>query len=99
MAVDSVGLDVLYAQTKHNVDENGHPRIMIRENAEDYLIEEATAEHPPSGTVYLSIGKNGKRVTSLGVFEHWDDDCSRQYSRNKDPKAGKVIELVYLPLS
>ncbi len=96
VAVDSVGLDVLYAQTKHNVDENGHPRIMIRENAEDYLIEEATAEHPPSRTVYR---QNGKRVTSLGVFEHWDDDCSRQYSRNKDPKAGKGIELVYLPLS
>lgn len=96
MAIDSVGLDVLYAQTKHNVDEIGHPRIMIRENAEDYLIEEATAEHPPSGTVYR---QTGKRVTSLGVFEHWDDDCSRQYSRNKDPKAGKGIELVYLPLS
>lgn len=96
VALDSVGLDILFAQTKNNVDENGHPRIMIRENADDYLIEEALAEHPPSGTVYR---QNGKQVSSLGVFEHWDNDASRQYSRNKDRENGRGIELIYLPLS
>jgi hypothetical protein len=35
-------------------------------------------------------------VSSLGVTEHWDNDLSRQYSRNKDPKDGKGIELIYL---
>jgi hypothetical protein len=93
VALDSVGLDILYAQTKNNVDENGHPRIMIRANAEDYLAEEALAENPPSGTKYM---QDGKPVTSLGVFEHWDSDERRQYSRNKDAKNGKGIELVYV---
>jgi hypothetical protein len=96
VAIDSVGLDILYSQTKNNIDENGHPRIMIRENAEDYLAEEALAENPPSGTKYV---QDFKPVESLGVFEHWDSDESRQYSRNKDPRNGKGIELIYLPIS
>ena len=95
VALDSVGLDILCSQTKNNEDANHHPRIMIRENADDYLQEEALADHPPSGTKYV---QNGKRVTSLGVFEHWDSDATRQYSRNKDPRRGRGIELVYVPL-
>jgi uncharacterized protein (DUF362 family) len=94
VALDSVGLDILYSQTRNNEDLNQHARILIRENADDYLQEEALADHPPSGTAYL---QNGKPVTSLGVFEHWDSDLSRQYSRNKDPKTGRGIELIYLP--
>lgn len=95
VALDSVGLDILLSQTRNNLDGNNHPRIMIRENADDYLQEEALADHPPSGTAYR---QNGKPVTSLGVTEHWDNDLSRQYSRNKDPKSGRGIELIYLPL-
>lgn len=94
VALDSVGLDILYSQTKNNEDEHGHKRIMIRENADDYLHELALAERPPSGTAYM---QNGKPVTSLGVFEHWDSDETRQYSRNKDPRNGRGIELIYLP--
>jgi hypothetical protein len=41
--------------------------------------------------------QSGKPVASLGAFEHWDNDLSRQYSRNQDPKNGKGIELIYLP--
>lgn len=93
VALDSVGLDILYSQTRNNNDENGHPRIAIRENADDYLMEEALADHPPSGTSYR---QNGKPVTSLGVFEHWDSDDGRKYSRNLDPKHGKGIELIYI---
>jgi len=97
VAIDSVGLDILYSQTKNNNDpRNGnHPRILIRENADDYLQEMALAPNPPSKTVYV---QGGKRVSSLGVFEHWDSDASRQYSRNKDPRNGKGIELLYLPM-
>jgi len=93
VALDSVGLDILYSQTKNNEDQNHHARILIRENADDYLQEEALAPHPPSGTAYR---QNGKPVASLGVFEHWDNDLSRQYSRNLDPKNGKGIELIYI---
>lgn len=92
VALDSVGLDILYSQSQNNVDENHHPRIQIRENADDYLQEEADPEHAPSGTAYR---QNGKPVASLGVFEHWDSDATRRYSRNKDPKHGKGIELIY----
>jgi hypothetical protein len=96
VALDSVGLDILYSQTKDNNDENGHPRIMIRENADDYLMEEALAENPPSGTHYR---QDGKPVTSLGVFEHWNSDESRQYSRNLDREHGRGIELIYHPVA
>jgi Domain of unknown function (DUF362) len=96
VALDSVGLDILYSQTKNNLDENGHPRIMIRDNAEDYLAEEALAENPPSGTPYR---QNGKPVASLGVFEHWNNETDRRYSRNLDPANGAGIELIYLPIS
>ena len=96
VALDSVGLDILLAQTRNNLDANNHPRIMIRENADDYLQEEALADRPPSGTAYR---QDGKPVASLGVTEHWDNDLSRQYSRNKDPKNGKGIELIYLPMN
>ena len=96
VALDSVGLDILVAQTKNNLDADHHSRILIRENADDYLQEEALADHPPSGTAYV---QNGKPVSSLGVTEHWDNDLTRQYSRNLDPKNGKGIELLYLPMN
>jgi uncharacterized protein (DUF362 family) len=95
VALDSVGLDILYSQSRNNVDENGNPRIVIRENADDYLHEMAAPENPPSGSKYM---QGGKPITSLGVFEHWDSDASRKYSRNQDPKGGRGIELIYLPL-
>lgn len=95
VAIDSVGLDILYSQTRNNEDENHHPRILLRENADDYLQELALADRPPSGTAYR---QDGKPVMSLGVFEHWNNDHDRQYSRNLDPAHGKGIELVYLPL-
>jgi hypothetical protein len=95
VALDSVGLDILFAQTKNNNDTNGHPRILIRANADDYLFEMAQPDHPPSGTVYQ---QGGKVVASLGVHERWDSDATKQYSRNLDPAKGKGIELIYLPL-
>jgi hypothetical protein len=94
VALDSVGLDLIFAQTKNNADTNGHPRILIRAYADDYLFEMAQAEHPPSGTVYQ---QGGRTVASLGVHEHWDSDATKQYSRNLDLKNGQGIELVYLP--
>lgn len=96
VALDSVGLDILYSQSKNNKDpENDNkPSIMIRENADDYLHEMSLAgNNPPSGTTYI---QGGKKVKSLGVHEHWNNDNDRQYSRNLDPKKGKGIELVYI---
>lgn len=98
VALDSVGLDILYSQTKNNIDPENEFRswILIRENADGYLHEMASAGNPPSGMTYM---QNGKRVESLGVHEHWNNDEDRQYSRNLDPVNGKGIELIYTKLS
>lgn len=98
VALDSVGLDILYSQSQNNKDpeNDNRPSILIRENADDYLHEMALAgDNPPSGAVYM---QGGKKVESLGVHEHWNNDHDRQYSRNLDPKNGRGIELVYMKL-
>jgi len=95
VALDCVGLDIYNSQIKNNKDSEGHSRILLRDNAGDYLLEMAMADNPPSGTKYI---QNGKPVNSLGVQEHWDSDITRKYSRNLDPLKGKGIELIYLPL-
>ena len=46
----------------------------------------------PSGNVYKN--GNGKKVTNLGVHEHWNNSTLKQYSRNLGEEEG--IELVYL---
>jgi hypothetical protein len=98
VAIQSVGLDVMYAQSKNNEEKSYHhvPRILLRENADDFLREMAMPEKAPSGVSYV---QNGKPVTSLGVFEHWDNDTSMRYSRNLNPKKGKGIEFIYINLA
>jgi hypothetical protein len=95
VALDCVGLDIYHSQIKNNNDSTGHSRILLRNNADDYLLEMALANNPPSGTKYI---QHGKPLSSLGVYEHWDSDSTRKYSRNLDPLKGKGIELIYLPL-
>ncbi|MDP4291701.1 MAG: DUF362 domain-containing protein [Bacteroidota bacterium] len=97
VALQSVGLDIFYAQSKNNTEPTYHnvSRILVRENADDFLREMANPENGPSGVKYM---QNGKPVKSLGVFEHWDNDNTMRYSRNLDPKNGKGIEFIYIPL-
>jgi uncharacterized protein (DUF362 family) len=95
VALDCVGLDIYHSQIKNNSDSIGHSRMLLRNNADDYLLEMAQANNPPSGTKYM---QNGRQVKSLGVHEHWDTDSTRKYSRNLAPSKGKGIELIYLPL-
>lgn len=97
VAIQSVGLDIMYAQSKHNFETSYHnvPRILVRENADDFLREMATPQDAPSGVKYM---QDSKPVASLGVLEHWDSDATMRYSRNLDPKHGKGIELIYIPV-
>jgi hypothetical protein len=94
VALDCVGLDIYHSQIKNNNDSTGHSRMLLRNNADDYLLEMAQANNPPSGTKYM---QNGKPVSSLGVHEHWDSDSTRRYTRNLNPSKGKGIELIYVP--
>jgi hypothetical protein len=97
VALESVGLDILYAQSRNNVEPTYHhvPRIMFRAYTDDFMYEMATPDHAPSGTKYM---QGGKPVKSLGVHEHWDNDRTMRYSRNLDPKKGTGIEFIYIPL-
>ena len=96
VALDSVALDILYAQTRGNVGPDGRPRMAIREYASDYLKEMACPNPAPSGTVYQV---EGKPIESLGVHESWNNAQDRQYSRNLDPVKGRGIELLYEKIS
>ena len=55
------------------------------------LIEAAQADNPPSKTVY-DPEKDGTRIASLGVMEHWNNTKEKKYSRNLGKKSG--IELI-----
>ena len=82
VAIDSVGLDFL----------RNEPRCTdVTGNPENYLHEAASANNPPSGTVYDPEG-DGVRLASLGVHEHWNNPVDKQYSRNLG--TGDGIELV-----
>ena len=88
IAVDSVALDFLIGE----VTQGG--KVWLGNCADNYLIEGAQANNPPSGTFY-DPDRSGTRLQSLGVHEHWNDDVHRQYSRNLG--IGQGIELVSSP--
>lgn len=87
IALDSVGVDILYAEPSIN-----EYAYVIQEGTtlENYLHEAANAPNAPSGIVYKN-GK-GRPVGSLGVHEHWDEN--KEYSRNRGEAEG--IELIKL---
>lgn len=59
----------------------------------DHAMEEmALANNPPSGVVY-DPERDGTRLGSLGVTEHWNNPIDKKYSRNL--KTGNGIELIY----
>jgi hypothetical protein len=88
VAIESVLFDVF----EMDKDSFQYSRIP---GAEDYLIEAAQANNPPSGTFYDPNHSTPiERLKSLGVFEHWNDSVDRKYSRNL--MTGSGIELVFI---
>ncbi len=84
VAIDSVGFDFLYAEYED------HPRKV---GVDDFLHEAALADNPPSGTFYdPDHAGDVKRLSSLGVHEHWNNPEQKKYSRNLGK--GNGIELV-----
>lgn len=79
VAIDSVALDFINAEWS------------LWANGDNYMHEAALANDPPSGTLY-DPEKDGKRMRSLGVHEHWNNAQDKQYSRNLN--TGEGIELV-----
>ena len=65
------------------------------EGTDDYLHEAALADNPDSGTFY-DPERDGMRLASLGVHEHWNNPIYKQYSRNLG--TGDGIELWKVPM-
>jgi len=81
VAIDCVCFDFLWLEWRD------HAGIL---GADDYLVEAALADDPPSGTFYDPDG-DGVALGSLGVHEHWNNPLHKQYSRNLG--TGDGIEL------
>lgn len=84
VAIDSVALDFLREQWPEHADMSG---------TDDYLVEAALANAPPSGAFY-DPNRSGRRIPSLGAHERWNDPVEKRYSRNLDPSGGQGIELL-----
>ena len=85
VAIDSVAIDLLHAEA------TVQPIPWLWGDLDNYLMEAAQADSPPSGTVYDPDG-DGVPLASLGVHEHWSGPADRRYSRNLGRDEG--IELV-----
>jgi hypothetical protein len=86
IAVESVGVDVLKQQWV-----GWYPNTVV--GSDDYLHEAALADNPPSG-IFYDPERDGVRLTSMGVHEHWNNNTDRQYSRNLSP-TGTGIEMLW----
>ncbi|MBN2134063.1 MAG: DUF362 domain-containing protein [Sedimentisphaerales bacterium] len=81
VAIDCVCFDFLWLEWHDHAGISG---------TDDYLLEAALADDPPSGTFYDPEG-DGVPLASLGTYEHWNDPWHKQYSRNLG--TGDGIEL------
>jgi uncharacterized protein (DUF362 family) len=82
VAIDAVGLDFLRCEW---------PDAPDMAFSDQYLIEAALADNPPSKTKY-DPQRNNASISSLGVMEHWNNPKEKKYSRNLGKNTG--IELV-----
>jgi hypothetical protein len=88
VAIESVLFDLFQLDT----DPYQYAKIP---GAQDYLVEAAQANNPPSGTFYdPNHAVATQRLSSLGVYEHWNNSIDRKYSRNL--MTGNGIELVFI---
>ena len=88
VAIDSVAFDFLITEWP----EPGGP---AHAGTDDYLHEAALANDPCSQTFY-DPERDGTRLASLGVHEHWNNSIDKQYSRNLG--TGDGIELWKVPM-
>lgn len=91
VALESVCFDVLFQEYSVDDTKENYP-ILYKEEVADYLSQCASSDYWPADIVYDPEG-DGSPLTSLGVFEHWNNPADRQYSR--DLGTGNGIELNY----
>jgi len=83
VAIDAVVLDFILKEW---------PDAPDMKYSDFYLEEMALADNPPSGVIY-DPERDGTRLNSLGVTEHWNNPIDKKYSRNLGKDTG--IELLY----
>jgi len=84
VAIDAVGVDFISSEW---------PAVVDIDYADMYLLEAALADSPLSGTTY-DPERDGTKLKSLGVVEHWNNPAEKKYSRNLGKTEG--IELVLM---
>lgn len=88
VAIDSVGADFLTSEPTiiQNNSAASDPTV------ENYIHEAALVANAPSGATYYN--GNNRKVSNLGVHEHWNNSVDKQYSRNLGKAEG--IQLIYM---
>lgn len=87
VAIESVGFDFLLAEYINKDASVKYPYI---NGVDDYLLQAADPANWPAGIQYDPEG-DGTILSSLGVYEHWNNATSKKYSRNLG--TGNGIEL------
>jgi hypothetical protein len=88
VAIDAVGYDFLIEEYRTKSDKE---KFAWMDGADDYLLQAADASNWPSDISYDPEG-DGIPLTSLGVYEHWNNATDKKYSRNLGTGSG--IELI-----
>jgi hypothetical protein len=89
VAIESVGFDFFLEEYASKTENQKYPYMS---GVDDYMLQAADPANWPAGTNYDPEG-DGIALTSLGVYEHWNNATLKQYSRNLDPTSGTGIEL------
>ncbi|MDZ7375949.1 MAG: DUF362 domain-containing protein [candidate division KSB1 bacterium] len=90
VALESVCFDFLRTEYHGPQVEFNRPNMA---GVDDYLRQAADSTNWPAGIVY-DPENDGTPISSLGVYEHWNNPIDMQYSRNLG--TGEGIELVKL---
>lgn len=95
VAIECVGLDFLLAEYGDNLGFSGAPQFPkgSSRNCDNYLREAARGYNDRLG----AYRPNGIPCGSLGVFEHWDNPTTRNYSRNTGKAEGIELFIISEP--
>lgn len=92
VAIECVGYDFLrneFTAERNKVD--GCQTYIQMPATDDYMLQAADTTAWPAGINY-DPDNSGSHLTSLGVYEHWNDSLHKQYSYNLGK--GQGIELI-----
>jgi hypothetical protein len=87
VALECVCIDFLRAEADINDDFNDRPFFPA---VDDHLRQAASKDYWAEGITYDPEGDGTEIPASIGVYEHWNNDYDKQYSKNLDPNASGI---------